>query len=998
MIGAKNAGATSYTWTGGSTTSNNWSDKNNWGGSGYPSAAADAATISNVGSRQPTLDVAVSITSLTIKTTGVILTLSGNLTLSGALTINSGFGLSIPSGSNNTISTGSVSVIASGSLTVGANNNITVSGTFTLGSSAVLSNSGTISNATTTVTSGTTYPLDNTSTGTFTTTNALGLGSGCILTNEGHFNTNGGASLSSGAAIVNSSTGNFKSVGDITLPSTAYISNSGIFDSNGGTFDIQSSAYISNNTGGTFYIYGNAAVNFSKSGAYISNAGTFYAGKSNTSCTFNLSSSTTSITNTGTFYGGQAGCICTFNLSNASSFIKNTGNFYLGSTSVINVTKSGATVANKSPGVFTIQSDANGSGTIGPVTGTNAFTGIFKAERYLSGGSSAYRNYRLLSSPVYDSIGTSTPLIYSINYVAAVSPTTGSGGTGGGFTKSGNPSFYLYRDNLAPSNLSFTGGNFRGIKSISGSPSYTLDNEALSYTIPVGNGFMFFDRGNTSNLTSKFTPGTAAESITLTASGNITTGNVVVTPWFTPATAKLDYTSVTGNGAVIGFALVGNPYASSIDWDKFGTSITGTITANTIYVFDPVLGKYNVYKAGTAGGAGNLVTSGSNIIPSGQGFFVKASASAAFTFTENAKTNTQVTSGLTGNLLLGPPPQQVVSQYFNVRLMQDSIHYDGTLVMFNSSATTGYVLDEDAEYKPGSGALSVWTASTDQVSLAINQLPLPSLKQTSIPLVVDAPADGVYQLTMPAIKSIPDLYDIWLMDAYSKDSLDFKHNPSYSFNVYKSDTGSFGSNRFKLVVRQNQALMVHLLNFTATKATDGSEIVWKTENEANYTSFTIERSTDGGVTYNVVGGVASSALGTYSLLDKNPLANAANQYRLAMQDLNGATSYSNVVTLIYGNSNTVSSNLRVFPNPSGDVLNLAIQQNSSSGQIGIVQGPVVTYNIKIIGITGSIVKSATSASPNWSGNVGDLMPGTYIIQVINNSNNKLIGTNTFVKL
>ncbi len=67
----------------------------------------------------------------------------------------------------------------------------------------------------------------------------------------------------------------------------------------------------------------------------------------------------------------------------------------------------------------------------------------------------------------------------------------------------------------------------------------------------------------------------------------------------------------------------------------------------------------------------------------------------------------------------------------------------------------------------------------------------------------------------------------------------------------------------------------------------------------------MERSTDNWLTFEVLGGFASSALGTYSFTDKNPPV-AADQYRLKMEDLNGTITYSQVVTLMYANAKTHS--------------------------------------------------------------------------------------------
>jgi hypothetical protein len=47
---------------------------------------------------------------------------------------------------------------------------------------------------------------------------------------------------------------------------------------------------------------------------------------------------------------------------------------------------------------------------------------------------------------------------------------------------------------------------------------------------------------------------------------------------------------------------------------------------------------------------------------------------------------------------------------------------------------------------------------------------------------------------------------------------------------------------------------------------------------------------------------------------------------------------------------------------------------------------------------GLIVKTANSSQPSWQDNVSNLLPGTYIIQVVNNYDKSLIGKSKFVKL
>jgi hypothetical protein len=677
----------------------------------------------------------------------------------------------------------------------------------------------------------------------------------------------------------------------------------------------------------------------------------------------------------------------------------------------------------------TLKSNAAGSASIGQITSTsiqgNAASTV-NVERYITGGSSVYRGYRLLSSPVHAIVAANGNNVYSLRYVQGSALVTGSNTPPGGFDKSGNPSLYLYREDVASNNGSFTGGNYWGISSLlSGldnlstttAPSYLLNGQTSPYyNVPVGNGFLFYFRGDrTTNLANKYTSGTSAESVTMVQTGILNAGSVTVHDWYAAGLSTLSYTTTVANGGSIGLHLVGNPYASSIDWDTYnntssGSGIYAPMIGNTnvpsisssIYMLDPVSKNYGVYMANSGGSGTNNAT---HLIASGQGFFVTTFTSAAsLTFNESAKSTTQLTGP---NLLLGTPKQDVVTQYIRVKLLQDALQADEILVNFNNSAKSKFVVAEDAIQKPGFGIASLASMSSDGLPLSINTTNLPQQAET-IRLNINAKADGNYQLSVPEIKSIPALFDVWLMDAYKKDSVDLRKNPDYDFTIVKSDTASFGVSRFSLVIRQNPALGLHLVNFNATKATVGTQVVWTTLNEQNYTNFTVERSTDGGVKFDVLGGFLSTDLGKYSFIDKNPLM-TANRYRLKLEDYNGVISYSDVVTVMYGNSpSNIAGNINVYPNPASGIINLSVTPFSSSAQAlnshlikgsATLQSPNdVSYGIKIINITGAVIRSVTSSSADWHDNVSNLVPGTYIIQVVNNSDNSIVGKTTFVKL
>jgi len=218
-----------------------------------------------------------------------------------------------------------------------------------------------------------------------------------------------------------------------------------------------------------------------------------------------------------------------------------------------------------------------------------------------------------------------------------------------------------------------------------------------------------------------------------------------------------------------------------------------------------------------------------------------------------------------------------------------------------------------------------------------------------------------------------------------------RHNTTYAFNIYKADSNSYGKNRFRIVIRQNPALAVHLLNFSASKATNGARVAWKTENEENYTHFTLERSTDNGETFNILTGFPSGAQGTYSFLDKDPLI-GMNQYRLKLEDLNGAISYSKIVKLMYSDlSNNIAGNIILYPNPAKNTINLSVTQSSDAV-------PNTSYSITFMSSNGQVVKKTVSSKAQWQENISELLPGTYLVYIVNSSDQNLVGKSKFVKL
>lgn len=147
---------------------------------------------------------------------------------------------------------------------------------------------------------------------------------------------------------------------------------------------------------------------------------------------------------------------------------------------------------------------------------------------------------------------------------------------------------------------------------------------------------------------------------------------------------------------------------------------------------------------------------------------------------------------------------------------------------------------------------------------------------------------------------------------------------------------------------------------------------WGTLIENNSSSFIIERSADQ-KTWAEIGNIASqgnsSSRKVYSHLDMQPV-NGYNYYRLKQVDIDGQTTYSQIVRF----NNQVRKNLTVFPNPVGDVTQLYGKESFKSGQ-----------TIQMIDAKGTRIKMITPTGGNrLQIDLSGYASGLYLIQLIEN--------------
>ena len=133
-----------------------------------------------------------------------------------------------------------------------------------------------------------------------------------------------------------------------------------------------------------------------------------------------------------------------------------------------------------------------------------------------------------------------------------------------------------------------------------------------------------------------------------------------------------------------------------------------------------------------------------------------------------------------------------------IQLSKDSTNTDETMFLFKHTAPLNYDGNNDADYFSGYGAVSLSSITPDGKDLSIYNLPYTS--GMAIGLNVHTQADGTYYLKVSYKSKIPSNIQVWIKDTYLKDSVNVSTG-SYKFAVVKADASTFGSKRFKLVIK-----------------------------------------------------------------------------------------------------------------------------------------------------------------------------------------------------
>ena len=293
------------------------------------------------------------------------------------------------------------------------------------------------------------------------------------------------------------------------------------------------------------------------------------------------------------------------------------------------LTVTGSAAFNARP--ITFKSDVNSTGSFGVVAVPANVTGTTNVtvERFLQGK----RSVRFLTP----SVTTSASIFANWQNAGANTATIGTHITGSvtganptnGFdqTESGAVSMHTYNAQIA-SGTGFT-------------PITNTDVNALT----AGAGYRILIRGDRNVNLAAASAADMNVPTTLSAKGTLRTGTVT----YTSAGGPAPINNQSGNGITAGNTLIGNPYASPVDWHL--VTKTG-VAGNSYYTWNPALGtalqrgRYVLYSEDTSSSSifepsiGTDGVTNRRFLQSGQAVFIKnavLATPATLTFNESNK-------------------------------------------------------------------------------------------------------------------------------------------------------------------------------------------------------------------------------------------------------------------------------------------------------------------------------------------------------------------------
>ena len=261
----------------------------------------------------------------------------------------------------------------------------------------------------------------------------------------------------------------------------------------------------------------------------------------------------------------------------------------------------------------------------------------------------------------------------------------------------------------------------------------------------------------------------AGNNATATFRGSLNSSDVYLSEWDTPP--------LSWSGATHGYNLVGNPFASALDWDTGNWDTTNI--EGSIWVWSDAAGNY-LYR--NSQGQGSLTN---GIIPRGQGFFIRAkSTDMYFTIPMDARTHSNQ------NFY---KKSDNSSSFAVIRGEKDNDKLDEVWVSFSGGASNEFDHGFDVEKLFSEGDSPEIYLNFDNENYSLLALPELFLETRIINMNYKAGENGEQKITLKQTENM-DYFDILLEDTKLNIFTDLKKEGSYNFQA----TTYQNPDRFKL--------------------------------------------------------------------------------------------------------------------------------------------------------------------------------------------------------
>ncbi|MBL0357018.1 MAG: Ig-like domain-containing protein [Chitinophagaceae bacterium] len=447
------------------------------------------------------------------------------------------------------------------------------------------------------------------------------------------------------------------------------------------------------------------------------------------------------------------------------------------------------------------------------------------------------------------------------------------------------------------------------------------------------------------------------------------------------------------------YTVVGNPFASAIDFRKISTS--GSVSSTNFVMWDPKLtgfsgvGAYQYFtrsggpgtdyivfpgNSGPGGGSYGAAFSINNTVQSSQAFMVQNAGAGTVSINEDAKTGGSSSAVFRPASPSSDPAPSV--GYLSTLLLYDNNDsagtrqlVDGALSLYNSDYSDEVNLED---------AKKLFNFSSENVGIDNNGTWLQIEKRQQLQStdtiqyrIRSYRVRDNYQFEIKAGNLNQAAVSAFLEDKYlhTFTALDLNGTSIYPFSV-TPDSATWNPTRFRIVFKNMVALPVTFSSVKAYRSSNFINVDWNVAHELSILNYEVEKSADGvhftkvHIENNVLNGDRSAA---YRWVDKDPIK-GINYYRIRSKGQDGTYKNSPVVKVMYEKRDGY---ITLYPNPiTGSSLNLYFV-NQAAGD----------YTVRLLSNTGQLIAvkkikhiETTIAEPFQTEQ--ELLHGNYLIEIL----------------